>query len=126
MGESSPPWDLFLIQPTLSALDSELGSRTCVFFQTEAPRRVPVAPSARPPTAQEVCYRRAQQAQRDSASWLQGAPKPTDRLSSVHISAPGEKRRIAHVPNPRLATGKFWPHPLIFPIPASEVQEAAP
>lgn len=72
--------------------------------ETEAPRRVPVAPSARPPTAQEVCYRRAQQAQRDSASWLQGAPKPTDRLSSVHISAPGEKRRIAHVPNPRLAT----------------------
>ncbi|CAO2633898.1 RNA exonuclease 1 homolog [Lemmus lemmus] len=72
--------------------------------ETEAPRRVPVAPPARPPTAQEVCYRRAQQAQRDSASWLQGAPKPTDRLSSVHISAPGEKRRIAHVPNPRLAT----------------------
>ncbi|CAO2641425.1 RNA exonuclease 1 homolog [Lemmus lemmus] len=72
--------------------------------ETEAPRRVPVAPPSRPPTAQEVCYRRAQQAQRDSASWLQGAPKPTDRLSSVHISAPGEKRRIAHVPNPRLAT----------------------
>ncbi|XP_049979446.1 RNA exonuclease 1 homolog isoform X2 [Alexandromys fortis] len=72
--------------------------------ETEASRRVPVAPPARPPTAQEVCYRRAQQAQRDSASWLQGAPKPTDRLSTVHISAPGEKRRIAHVPNPRLAT----------------------
>ncbi|XP_005359102.1 RNA exonuclease 1 homolog [Microtus ochrogaster] len=72
--------------------------------ETEASRRVPVAPPARPPTAQEVCYRRAQQAQRDSASWLQGALKPTDRLSTVHISAPGEKRRIAHVPNPRLAT----------------------
>ncbi|XP_041525193.1 RNA exonuclease 1 homolog isoform X2 [Microtus oregoni] len=72
--------------------------------ETEASKRVPVAPPARPPTAQEVCYRRAQQAQRDSASWLQGAPKPTDRLSTVHISAPGEKRRIAHIPNPRLAT----------------------
>ncbi|XP_075831581.1 RNA exonuclease 1 homolog isoform X2 [Microtus pennsylvanicus] len=72
--------------------------------ETEASRRVPVAPPARPPTAQEVCYLRAQQAQRDSASWLQGAPKPTDRLSTVHISAPGEKRRIAHIPNPRLAT----------------------
>uniref|UniRef100_A0A8C8UC91 Exonuclease domain-containing protein n=1 Tax=Peromyscus maniculatus bairdii TaxID=230844 RepID=A0A8C8UC91_PERMB len=59
---------------------------------------------ARPPTAQEVCYRRAQQAQKDSASWLQVAPRPTDRLSSVLISAPGEKRRIAHVPNPLLAT----------------------
>lgn len=94
--------------------------------ETEASRRVPVAPPARPPTAQEVCYRRAQQAQRDSASWLLGAQKPTDRLSTVHISAPGEKRRIAHVPNPRLATSKSWPHPLIFPTPASEIQEAAP
>lgn len=84
-----------------------------------------MAPPARPPTAQEVCYRRAQQAQRDSASWLQGAPKPRDRLSSVHISAPGEKRRIAHVPNPRLATSKSWPHPLISPTAASGVQEEA-
>lgn len=72
--------------------------------EAETPKRAPVAPPVRPPTAQEVCYRRAQQAQRDSASWLQAAPRPTDRLSSVHISAPGEKRRIAHVPNPRLAT----------------------
>ncbi|CAO2610678.1 RNA exonuclease 1 homolog [Lemmus lemmus] len=72
--------------------------------ETEAPRSVPVAPQARPPTAQEVCYLLAQQAQRDSTSWLQGVPKSTDRLSSVHISAPGEKRRIAHIPNPRLAT----------------------
>ncbi|XP_032763617.1 RNA exonuclease 1 homolog [Rattus rattus] len=71
--------------------------------EAEAPKRTPVAPPARPPTAQEVCYRRAQQAQRDSASWLQAVPRPTERLSSVHISAPGEKRRIAHVPNPRLA-----------------------
>ncbi|ERE72426.1 putative RNA exonuclease 1 like protein [Cricetulus griseus] len=72
--------------------------------EAEAPKRAPVAPPARPPTAQEVCYRRAQQAQRDSTSWLQAATRPTDKLSSVHISAPGEKRRIAHVPNPRLAT----------------------
>ncbi|XP_055463710.1 RNA exonuclease 1 homolog [Psammomys obesus] len=72
--------------------------------EAEAPKRAPVAPPVRPPTAQEVCYRRAQQAQRDSASWLQAGPRPPERLSSVHISAPGEKRRIAHVPNPRLAT----------------------
>ncbi|XP_076775542.1 RNA exonuclease 1 homolog isoform X2 [Arvicanthis niloticus] len=71
--------------------------------EAEAPKRTPVATPARPPTAQEVCYRRAQQAQRGAASWLQAAPRPTERLSSVHISAPGEKRRIAHVPNPRLA-----------------------
>ncbi|KAM5239363.1 RNA exonuclease 1 homolog [Ctenodactylus gundi] len=72
--------------------------------EAEPPRRGPVAPPARPPTAQEVCYRRAQQAQRESASWLQAVPKPAEKSPSVHISAPGEKRRIAHVPNPRLAT----------------------
>ncbi|XP_062040915.1 RNA exonuclease 1 homolog isoform X2 [Lepus europaeus] len=66
--------------------------------EAEPPRRGPAAPPARPPTAQEVCYRRAQQAQQASASLLQEKP------SSVHISAPGERRRIAHVPNPRLAT----------------------
>ncbi|XP_058513859.1 RNA exonuclease 1 homolog [Ochotona princeps] len=68
-------------------------------------RRGPMAgPPARPPTAQEVCYRRAQQAQKESASLLQAAPRLPEKPSSVHISAPGEKRRIAHVPNPRLAT----------------------
>eukprot|EP00071_Canis_lupus_P029419 XP_022262976.1 RNA exonuclease 1 homolog isoform X1 [Canis lupus familiaris] len=67
------------------------------------PVRKGPAPPARPPTAQEVCYRRAQQAQRDSATWLQAAQQPTEKPSSIHISAPGEKRRIAHVPNPRLA-----------------------
>uniref|UniRef100_A0A8C5P502 REX1, RNA exonuclease 1 n=1 Tax=Jaculus jaculus TaxID=51337 RepID=A0A8C5P502_JACJA len=72
--------------------------------EAEPPRRASVAPLARPPTAQEVCYRRAQQAQRGSAGWLQAAVRPPERPSSVHISAPGEKRRIAHVPNPRLAT----------------------
>ncbi|XP_075400566.1 RNA exonuclease 1 homolog [Tenrec ecaudatus] len=70
--------------------------------EAEPPRRVPVA-TVRPPTAQEACYRRAQQAQRESASWLQAAPRPAEKPSSVHLSAPGEKRRIAHVPNPRLA-----------------------
>ncbi|XP_020939874.1 RNA exonuclease 1 homolog isoform X2 [Sus scrofa] len=64
----------------------------------EPMRRGPVPP-ARPPTAQEVCYRRAQQAQRESVSFLQAVQQP----SSVHISAPGEKKRIAHVPNPLLA-----------------------
>ncbi|XP_058393584.1 RNA exonuclease 1 homolog [Diceros bicornis minor] len=67
------------------------------------PVRRGLAPPARPPTAQEVCYRRAQQAQRESASWLQAAQRPAEKASSVHISAPGEKKRIAHVPNPRLA-----------------------
>nr|XP_035925883.1 RNA exonuclease 1 homolog isoform X1 [Halichoerus grypus] len=70
--------------------------------EAEPVRRGP-APPARPPTAQEVCYRRAQQAQRDSATWLQATQQPAEKPSSIHISAPGEKRRIAHVPNPRLA-----------------------
>ncbi|KAB1259796.1 RNA exonuclease 1-like protein, partial [Camelus dromedarius] len=70
--------------------------------QAEPTRKGPTLPT-RPPTAQEVCYRRAQQAQRESASWFQAAQQPAERPSSVHISAPGEKRRIAHVPNPLLA-----------------------
>ncbi|KAL2764137.1 RNA exonuclease 1-like protein [Daubentonia madagascariensis] len=72
--------------------------------QVEPPRRGPAVPLARPPTAQEVCYLRAQQAQRESASWLQAAPRLAEKPSSVHISAPGEKKRIAHIPNPRLPT----------------------
>ncbi|XP_057565651.1 RNA exonuclease 1 homolog isoform X2 [Hippopotamus amphibius kiboko] len=70
--------------------------------EAEPTRRGP-APPTRPPTAQEVCYRRAQQAQRESAGWLQAAQQLAEKPSSVHISAPGEKRRIAHVPNPLLA-----------------------
>uniref|UniRef100_A0A5F7ZU24 RNA exonuclease 1 homolog n=1 Tax=Macaca mulatta TaxID=9544 RepID=A0A5F7ZU24_MACMU len=71
--------------------------------EAEPPRRSPAVPPARPPTAQEVCYLRAQQAQRASASLLQAPPRLAEKLPSVHISAPGEKRRIAHIPNPRLA-----------------------
>ncbi|XP_017728471.1 PREDICTED: RNA exonuclease 1 homolog [Rhinopithecus bieti] len=71
--------------------------------EAEPPRRSPVVPPARPPTAQEVCYLRAQQAQRASVSLLQVPPRLAEKPPSVHISAPGERRRIAHVPNPRLA-----------------------
>uniref|UniRef100_A0A3Q2I600 RNA exonuclease 1 homolog n=1 Tax=Equus caballus TaxID=9796 RepID=A0A3Q2I600_HORSE len=84
--------------------------------EAEPVRRGP-APPARPLTAQEVCYRRAQQAQRASASWLQAAQRPTEKLSSAHISAPGERKRIAHIPNPRLAAG---------PGPGSELDRRPP
>uniref|UniRef100_G1PVT3 RNA exonuclease 1 homolog n=1 Tax=Myotis lucifugus TaxID=59463 RepID=G1PVT3_MYOLU len=67
------------------------------------PVRRGLGPPTRFPTAQEVCYRRAQQAQRESASWLQAAQQPAEKPTSIHISVPGEKRRIAHVPNPCLA-----------------------
>ncbi|XP_054443199.1 RNA exonuclease 1 homolog [Pteronotus mesoamericanus] len=72
--------------------------------EPEPVRRGPLPPT-RPPTAQEVCYRRAQQAQRESASWLQAAQRPPEKPSSIHIAVPGEKKRIAHVPNPCLAAG---------------------
>ncbi|KAF6096636.1 RNA exonuclease 1-like protein [Phyllostomus discolor] len=72
--------------------------------EPEPVRRGPLPPT-RLPTAQEVCYRRAQLAQRESASWLQAAQRPPEKPSSIHIAVPGEKRRIAHVPNPCLATG---------------------
>lgn len=93
------PRDLVWVPPAYSR------SLGFVVTQAEPVRRGP-APPARPPTAQEVCYRRAQQAQRDSASWLQAPQQLAEKPSSVHISAPGEKRRIAHVPNPRLAAGE--------------------
>ncbi|XP_057345628.1 RNA exonuclease 1 homolog isoform X2 [Manis pentadactyla] len=90
--------------------------------QAEPARRGPVPP-ARPPTAQEVCYHRAQQAQRESASWLQAAQRPAEKPSSIHISAPGEKRRVAHVPSPRLAsapTGAGSSQPPSGPEPGSQ------
>lgn len=97
--QPAAPGSLLWVPPTYSrALESLL-------TQLEPVRKGP-GPPARPPTAQEVCYRRAQQAQRESANWLQATPRPAEKPSSVHISAPGEKRRIAHVPNPRLAAGE--------------------
>ncbi|XP_032568005.1 RNA exonuclease 1 homolog isoform X2 [Chiroxiphia lanceolata] len=57
----------------------------------EAPSR-PVVRPYRPPTAQEVCYQRIQLAQQQAAQLVQKAS----------LSLPGEKRRIAHVPNAAL------------------------
>ncbi|NWV81661.1 REXO1 exonuclease, partial [Dasyornis broadbenti] len=60
----------------------------------EAPSK-PVVRPYRPPTAQEVCYQRIQLAQRQAAQ-LTGATQKTS------LCLPGEKRRIAHVPNAAL------------------------
>ncbi|NXM25860.1 REXO1 exonuclease, partial [Oxyruncus cristatus] len=57
----------------------------------EAPSK-PVVRPYRPPTAQEVCYQRIQLAQQQAAQLVQKAS----------LSLPGEKRRIAHVPNAAL------------------------
>ncbi|XP_074421497.1 RNA exonuclease 1 homolog isoform X2 [Larus michahellis] len=53
----------------------------------------PIIRPYRPPTAQEVCYQRIQLAQQQAAQLVQKAS----------LSLPGEKRRIAHVPNVALS-----------------------
>ncbi|KAM4884167.1 RNA exonuclease 1 homolog isoform 2-T2 [Sylvia borin] len=60
----------------------------------EAPSK-PVVRPYRPPTAQEVCYQRIQLAQQQAAQLAGAVQKPS-------LSLPGEKRRIAHVPNAAL------------------------
>ncbi|NXX49879.1 REXO1 exonuclease, partial [Tricholaema leucomelas] len=57
----------------------------------EAPSK-PVVRPYRPPSAQEVCYQRIQLAQRQAAQLAQAVQKAS-------LSLPGEKKRIAHVPN---------------------------
>uniref|UniRef100_A0A8C6NE18 Uncharacterized protein n=1 Tax=Melopsittacus undulatus TaxID=13146 RepID=A0A8C6NE18_MELUD len=52
----------------------------------------PVIRPYRPPTAQEVCYQRIQLAQQQAAQLAVAVQKGS-------LSLPGEKRRIAHVPN---------------------------
>ncbi|KFP83524.1 RNA exonuclease 1, partial [Acanthisitta chloris] len=60
----------------------------------EAPSK-PVVRPYRPPTAQEVCYQRIQLAQQQAAQLAVAVQKAS-------LSLPGEKRRIAHVPNAAL------------------------
>ncbi|XP_009568802.2 RNA exonuclease 1 homolog isoform X2 [Cuculus canorus] len=52
----------------------------------------PVVRPYRPPTAQEVCYQRIQLAQQQAAQLAVAVQKAS-------LSLPGEKKRIAHVPN---------------------------
>ncbi|NXD04839.1 REXO1 exonuclease, partial [Certhia familiaris] len=61
------------------------------YLEADAPSK-PVVRPYRPPTAQEVCYQRIQLAQQQAAQ-LVGAVQKTS------LCLPGEKRRIAHVPN---------------------------
>ncbi|NXQ79749.1 REXO1 exonuclease, partial [Nyctibius grandis] len=56
----------------------------------------PVIRPYRPPTAQEVCYQRIQLAQQQAAQLAVAVQKAS-------LSLPGEKKRIAHVPNVALA-----------------------
>ncbi|NWY69490.1 REXO1 exonuclease, partial [Erithacus rubecula] len=63
-------------------------------LEAEPPSKPLVRPY-RPPTAQEVCYQRIQLAQQQAAQ-LAGA------VQKASLCLPGEKRRIAHVPNAAL------------------------
>ncbi|NWI90033.1 REXO1 exonuclease, partial [Pitta sordida] len=65
-----------------------------VWVLSEAPSK-PVVRPYRPPTAQEVCYQRIQLAQQQAAQLAVAVQKASP-------SVPGEKRRIAHVPNAAL------------------------
>ncbi|NXI54922.1 REXO1 exonuclease, partial [Chloroceryle aenea] len=57
----------------------------------------PVIRPYRPPTAQEICYQRIQLAQQQAAQLAVAVQKAS-------LSLPGEKKRIAHVPNAALST----------------------
>uniref|UniRef100_I3JUZ4 REX1, RNA exonuclease 1 homolog n=1 Tax=Oreochromis niloticus TaxID=8128 RepID=I3JUZ4_ORENI len=66
------------------------------FFQTA------VRPYKRP-TAQEICYQRMQMAQQQAAQ-LSASVKAASQASSPSFS--GERKRIAHRPNPQIASSK--------------------
>lgn len=71
------------------------GSKTFLSVQAEVPSK-PVIRPYRPPTAQEVCYQRIQLAQQQAAQLAVAVQKAS-------LSLPGEKKRIAHVPNAALS-----------------------
>lgn len=86
---------------TLSVLRAAVGKLVPI-FQTEAPSKTVVRPYKRP-TAQEVCYQRMQMAQQQAAQ-LSASVKAASQSSSSSFS--GERKRIAHRPNPQIASSK--------------------
>lgn len=72
---------------------------------TDAPSRTAVRPYKRP-TAQEICYQRMQMAQQQAAQ-LSASVKAASQASSPSFS--GERKRIAHRPNPQIASSKTSP-----------------
>uniref|UniRef100_A0AAQ5ZWS6 Exonuclease domain-containing protein n=1 Tax=Amphiprion ocellaris TaxID=80972 RepID=A0AAQ5ZWS6_AMPOC len=69
---------------------------------TDAPPKSVVRPYRRP-TAQEVCYQRMQMAQQQAAQ-LSASVKAASQSSSPSFS--GERKRIAHRPNPQMSYSK--------------------
>uniref|UniRef100_A0A3P8SDR9 REX1, RNA exonuclease 1 homolog n=1 Tax=Amphiprion percula TaxID=161767 RepID=A0A3P8SDR9_AMPPE len=72
---------------------------------TDAPPKSVVRPYRRP-TAQEVCYQRMQMAQQQAAQ-LSASVKAASQRSSPSFS--GERKRIAHRPNPQMSYSKTSP-----------------
>ncbi|XP_042273553.1 RNA exonuclease 1 homolog isoform X1 [Thunnus maccoyii] len=69
---------------------------------TDAPSKSVVRPYKRP-SAQEVCYQRMQMAQQQAAQ-LSASVKAASQISSP--SSSGERKRIAHRPNPLMSSSK--------------------
>ncbi|KAM7388076.1 hypothetical protein PAMP_024277 [Pampus punctatissimus] len=69
---------------------------------TDAPSKSVVRPYKRP-TAQEACYQRMQMAQQQAAQ-LSASVKAASQISSP--SSSGERKRIAHRPNPLISSSK--------------------
>ncbi|XP_030583599.1 RNA exonuclease 1 homolog [Archocentrus centrarchus] len=72
---------------------------------TDAPSKTVVRPYKRP-TAQEICYQRMQMAQQQAAQ-LSASVKAAAQTSSPSFS--GERKRIAHRPNPQITSSKTSP-----------------
>lgn len=73
-----------------------------VTFQTDAPLKTAVRPYKRP-TPQEVCFQRMQLAQQQAAQ-LSASVKAASQSSTSSFA--GEKKRIAHRPNPQITSTK--------------------
>ncbi|XP_017377280.1 exonuclease GOR-like [Cebus imitator] len=70
-------------------------------FQAESQGRGPAVSPAWPQMSKEACYLAKQ---RGSACCLLAAPRLTERPSSVCVSDPSDRKRMAHFPSPCLAT----------------------
>jgi len=80
-------------------------SHTFLSVQAEVPSK-PVVRPYRPLTAQEVCYQRIQLAQQQAAQLAVAVQKAS-------LSLPGEKKRIAHVPNAALSAAARQSKPAV-------------
>lgn len=74
------------------------------FYQNDAPSKSVERPYKRL-TAQEVCYKRMQMAQQQAAQ-LSVATKAAQSSQSSSPGFSGERKRIAHRPNPQITSSK--------------------